>query len=298
MITKRPRGGRFRRAALSGSIASLLLVAGCSSTDVDPDGGASTSAPIEVTSTDLAPTESSIVAPTESSTPASVESTVDSPELVPTTIETEVTLSTVDAATADTIDTSGPDGDQAITADTIVVTLGGGPGPEQSTTVFDSEGPSQTTLPNKGAAVLVPADGSAIPTAVTDTVSRIYLAALRHDYRDLRAILGDSRFRYGPLGEGKTVDRWKEEVTEGRDPLARVVRLLEYAPGVSPKGTIVWPYVAVKDPATWDAADEAVLRELGFNDAQIAATRIKGRYLDDRLTFELDGTWTGFVNGA
>ena len=142
-------------------------------------------------------------------------------------------------------------------------------------------------------------DGAAVPDAVATNAKRIYAAAVHHDYAQLRVILGDKKFRYGRVGEGDTVDHWKSALKDGeRDPLAAVVKLFEFPAAQNERGDYVWPYVAAKDPTTWDANDELVLAELGFSPEQIAATKQKGRYYDERLTFDTDGTWTGFAIGG
>jgi hypothetical protein len=223
----------------------------------------------------------------------------------------DTTLSANDATVAGTIDTSGPDGQQAITTDTIVIQLGSDPATPATTgaggststggvpTSAGTNSASDTTLPNKGAAVVVLVDGGTVPDPVSASAQRIYAAAIHHDYVQLRDILGDRKFRYGRLGEGNTVQHWQDAVAAGeRDPLAAVVKLFEFPAGKSERGEIVWPYVAVKDPKTWNADDEKVLAELGFSAEQIEATKQKGRYYDERLTFSADGTWTGFAIGA
>jgi hypothetical protein len=130
------------------------------------------------------------------------------------------------------------------------------------------------------------------------TAQSIYEAAITHDYARLRDIIGDRRFRWGAIGERRPTEAWQKSFDEGGpDELARMAKMLEIPPGVNSRGEIVWPYVAVKDPATWDAEDEALLAKLGFNPEDIVQTKSKGRYVDFRLIIDQKGIWTTFAVG-
>ncbi len=140
--------------------------------------------------------------------------------------------------------------------------------------------------------------GGAVSAEAAATVKDIYEAAIAHNYRRLAAIIGDNRFRWGFVGDRKPSDVWKTQFDEGRgDELARIVALLDTKPGVDENGNTVWPYLALKDPATWDAADELELTRLGFNPENILDTKAKGRYVDYRLIVDLTGRWTAFGVG-
>ena len=52
------------------------------------------------------------------------------------------------------------------------------------------------------------------------------------------------------------------------------------------------------DPVIWDANDDQAALALGFTPAAIAATKEKGRYLDQRLAFSPDGVWRAFDIGG
>jgi hypothetical protein len=126
----------------------------------------------------------------------------------------------------------------------------------------------------------------------------VYDAALHRDYAALRA-LGGPKFRTGIIGDEDPIGKWEIAFANGEpDPLPRLIRLLETTPGIGPDGSIVYPYIALKDAATWDAADEGLLLRLGFVGADIDAARLKGRYLDERVIFDSTGAWKAFAIGA
>ena len=140
--------------------------------------------------------------------------------------------------------------------------------------------------------------GGAVNAEVAATAKDIYEAAIAHDYRRLAAIIGDNRFRWGFVGDRKPSDVWKTQFDDGRgDELARIAALFDTKPGVDENGNTIWPYLALKDPATWDAADELELTRLGFNPENILDTKAKGRYVDYRLIVDLTGRWTAFGVG-
>ena len=160
-------------------------------------------------------------------------------------------------------------------------------------------------MPHGAGIQKVLADGYPVPDAVLNTANQVYVAAFTHHYGALRGLVegdGTKRFRTGYVGGG-AVDRWKREaLVEGavgrEDPLVRVVALLETTPGRAEDGSIVFPYLAVKDPETWDDADAAALAPLGFSSADVAQIKVKGRYLDEKLIFSSDGVWRAFAIGG
>lgn len=239
----------------------LLVVAGCS--DSKPTLTTPPSTP-----------ESTIAAITESST-------ID----VPTTEATTTEATTTEAPTTTTTTTS--------TTSTTE------PGPTTSTIAGD--GPSDTTLPHGPGVVTALVTGEALPAAVATTAEQLYDASLRHYFGALRPLVagdGTRRFRTG-YTTGEAVERWKKAFANGSDdPLAHIVRLLESTPGRTAEGDIVYPYLAMKDPATWDANDDQAAAALGFSPESIAATKEKGRYLDLRLVFSADGVWRAFAIGG
>lgn len=172
-------------------------------------------------------------------------------------------------------------------------------GPTTSTIAGD--GPSETTLAHRGAVVTALVSGEALPASVATTAEQVYEAALSHYFGALRPLVkgdGTKRFRTG-YTSGDPIERWKAAVAGGvDDPLARIVALLESTPGRSTAGDIVYPYLAIKDPVTWDANDDQAALALGFTPDAIAATKEKGRYLDQRLVFSADGVWRAFDIGG
>ena len=111
--------------------------------------------------------------------------------------------------------------------------------------------------------------------------------------------LAAPRFRSGLVGEKDPIARWQAAVDNGEpDPLPRLIRLLETTPGVTGDGSIVYPYLALKDATTWDDLDVGVLLGLGFTADDVEATMLKGRYLDERAVFDVDGAWKAFAIGA
>lgn len=141
-------------------------------------------------------------------------------------------------------------------------------------------------------------DGIEIDPAAAATARSIYNAAIVHDYDLLSSIIGDNRFRWGFVGDRKPTESWKERFEAGEgDELARILALLDTKPAVDDRGNTIWPYLAVKDPITWDVADEVELARLGFNPENILDTRAKGRYVDYRLIIDETGRWTAFGVG-
>lgn len=156
-----------------------------------------------------------------------------------------------------------------------------------------------TTVAHGLGVVTTTNEGLALPDDVASTATAIYQAAIRRDYDRLAFIIGDRKFRWGFVGERRPAQTWKEEWEAGTsDVIPLLVALLETRPGVDDKGTTVWPYLAVKDPKEWTPDDDAVAAALGFSPAHIADTKLKGRYLEYRVTISAEGTWTGFLLGA
>ena len=155
-----------------------------------------------------------------------------------------------------------------------------------------------TTIVHGAGPALEVFDGGPVKAEVAATASSVYQAAITHDYSRLAEIIGDNRFRWGFVGDRKPAEAWKAQFDSGNgDELARIAALLDTKPGVDDRGNTVWPYVSLKDPATWDAADEAELARLGFNPENILDTRAKGRYVDYRLVIDQTGQWTAFGVG-
>lgn len=174
----------------------------------------------------------------------------------------------------------------------------------QPTTTLPATTTSSTTttstLPGRGLAAAL-ADGSPVPAPALATAQAIYAAIGSGDDEALRTVIkaGSLRVNVVPPGDGDLVQRMRAAASAGEsDPLMAIRRLLEAPAGLAADGSVVWPGVAVKQPALWDAADEATLAELGFDQSQIAATRAKGTYLDERVVIAADGRWTGFRIGA
>ena len=155
-----------------------------------------------------------------------------------------------------------------------------------------------TTIPHGAGPILKLDDGSEIDAAAKVTAQQIYDAAIIHDYVRLAEIIGENRFRWGFVGDRRPGEAWKAQFDAGKgDELARIVALLDAPAAVDDRGNTVWPYLAIKDPATWDADDEAQLARLGFNPENIIDTKAKGRYVDYRLVIDPTGRWTAFGVG-
>ena len=177
--------------------------------------------------------------------------------------------------------------------------------PEPTTTTSTSTTTTTTTttipvstIPHGAGPVTELVDGGSVDPDVAVTAKNVYDAAVAHNYLRLAEIIGDNRFRWGFVGERKPADAWKAQFEEGRgDELARIAALLDTKPATDDRGNTVWPYVALKEPETWDAADEAELLRLGFNPENILDTKAKGRYVDYRLIIDPTGRWTAFGVG-
>lgn len=155
-----------------------------------------------------------------------------------------------------------------------------------------------TTIVHGAGPVLEIYEGGGVNPAVAATASSVYEAAISHNYTRLTEIIGDNRFRWGFVGERKPADAWKAQFDAGNgDELARIAAILDTKPAIDERGNTVWPYMSLKDPATWDAADEAELARLGFNPENILDTKAKGRYVDYRLVIDPTGQWTAFGVG-
>ena len=202
---------------------------------------------------------------------------------------------------------SGPPGTDPVSPDTTMFTEPSTTHPtttsststSSTSTSTTSSTTSTSTLPGRG---LVPflADGSAVPPLPLSTAQAIYEAIGRGDDESLRALIIRGRLRANVVSPGNDdlVTRMRAEAADGTGtPLADIRRILETPAAVTADGAVVWPGVAVKEPATWDAADEEVLRALGFGPDAIAATRAKGKYVDERIVISAEGTWTGFLVG-
>ena len=206
---------------------------------------------------------------------------------------------------------SGPPGTDPVSPDTTMFTEPSTTHPTTTSSTSTSSTSTSTTssttsttsttstLPGRG---LVPflADGSAVPPLPLSTAQAIYEAIGRGDDESLRALIIRGRLRANVVSPGNDdlVTRMRAEAADGTGtPLADIRRILETPAAVTADGAVVWPGVAVKEPATWDAADEEVLRALGFGPDAIAATRAKGKYVDERIVISAEGTWTGFLVG-
>ena len=209
-------------------------------------------------------------------------------------VESPPSSSTTEPATTSTTSTSTTSTSTSTTSTSTTVA-----GPTTST--IPGDGPSDTTLPHGSGVVATAFDGTAVAAPILATAQQVYDAALSHYFGAMRVLVrgdGTKRFRTG-YTSGNPVDRWKDAIETGTDdPLARMIALLETTPGVTGDGQVVYPYLALKDPKTWDAADDAAAMSLGFSAESIAATKLKGRYLDQRLVFGADGQWRAFDIGA
>ena len=211
---------------------------------------------------------------------------------LPTT-SVDTTLSTAAPTVAETTMTDSTVIDTPIADTTVAETT-----TTTSSTTTTTVAPA-TTIPHGAGVVGVTPDGTAIDPAQLSTAQSIYEAAIAHNYFELKAIIGDRRFRWGFVGERGPAEAWKLQFEEGRgDELARIVTLLEIPPGIDTQGNAVWPYLSLKDPATWTADDQAILSsKLGFNAENIAQTMSKGRYIDYKLQINPEGLWTVFGVG-
>jgi hypothetical protein len=141
-------------------------------------------------------------------------------------------------------------------------------------------------------------DGRAVDEDALATAKNVYNAATTRNYTWLKDIIGDRRFRFGYIGQRKPTEKWEADYNAGgTDALAQMVLLLDTPAAVDKRGNIVWPYLAVKDPETWDDADLIVLAKIGFRSEDVEATKAKGVYKDLRLVIGPDGIWTTFAVG-
>ncbi len=156
-----------------------------------------------------------------------------------------------------------------------------------------------TTMVNNGGPVVTLNTGEPVDSAVKATVAEIYAASVGRDYARLSIVIGDRRFRWGFVGERRPAAQWQKDFSEGNgDQVRRIIALLETTPGVDKQGNTVWPYIAVKDPKEWTPDDEALALKLGFQPENVLETKIKGRYVDYRLTVDATGVWTGMFLGG
>jgi hypothetical protein len=156
-----------------------------------------------------------------------------------------------------------------------------------------------TTMLNNGGPVVTLNTGEPIAPVVNTTVTEIYEASIGRDYERLSIAIGDRRFRWGFVGERRPAAQWQKDFMEGNgDQVRRIITLLETTPGLDDKGNTVWPYIAVKDPKEWAPEDEALAIKLGFQPENVLETKIKGRYVDYRLTIDSTGVWTGMFLGG
>lgn len=116
----------------------------------------------------------------------------------------------------------------------------------------------------------------------------------------LQAIIDSGALRTNVVqpGSDKLVVRLRAQAADGDgDSLLDIHRVLELPSAMDSAGNVVWPAVAVKDPTLWDSSDEAMLSALGFSPDDIAASRLKGRYLDKRIVISAAGEWTSYRIG-
>lgn len=204
---------------------------------------------------------------------------------------------------------SAPDPNDSLTPDTVAVTVPETvpvePVTEPSTTAETTTSSStsttttSTTLPGRGLVSFLQ-DGSAVPPLALNTAQAIYAAIGSANDTALRELIIKGELRATVVGPGKgdLVTRMRAEAASGvGTPMADIRRLLEAPAATIADGSVVWPGVAVKDPATWDSADEEVLAALGFSPEAIAATKAKGKYVDERMVISAEGVWTGFLVG-
>ena len=170
---------------------------------------------------------------------------------------------------------------------------------ETTTSSSTSTTTTSTTLPGRGLVSFLQ-DGSAVPPLPLATAQAIYAAIGSGNDDALRALIIKGKLRATVVEPGNKdlVTRMRAEAASGvGTSLADIRRLLEAPAASTEDGSVVWPGVAVKDPATWDSADEEVLAALGFSPEAIAATKAKGKYVDERLVISAEGVWTGFLVG-
>ncbi len=170
---------------------------------------------------------------------------------------------------------------------------------ETTTSSSTSTTTTSTTLPGRGL-VSILQNGSPVPLLPMATAQAMYAAIGSGNDDALRALIIKGKLRATVVGPGNSdlVTRMRAEAASGvGTPMADIRRLLEAPATTTEDGSVVWPGVAVKDPATWDSADEGVLATLGFSPEAIAATKAKGKYVDERIVISADGIWTGFLVG-
>jgi hypothetical protein len=135
-----------------------------------------------------------------------------------------------------------------------------------------------------------------LPFAVALTRARIYRAAVAHDERALRALVGRGSFTYSFAERGDPLGYW-QKLEEAEVPV-----LGDILPGVlhtrfaRKGGLYVWPSAFAKRPSAWTAADVRALRRL-VSDAKIRGYRRAGAYLGWRVGIRADGRWLFFVSG-
>ena len=263
---RRPSAGRLRGGAIA--VLAALSVAACSSSSGTLPTAADTTAAASAAST------------AADSTALAIDS------------------SSADSSSADS---SSPDSSSADTtaADSTVADSTGADTSAADTTSLSSTTIPPTTIVHGAGVSLTTPDGDSVNAFAASTAQSVYEAAIVHDYGRLRDIIGDRRFRWGFVGQHGPTEAWKAQFDAGKgDELARIAALLESPPAMEGTGGYVWPYLAVKDPATWTPADEEFLRtKLGFNEENVAQTKLKGRYVDYKLRITSDGLWTAFGLG-
>ncbi len=198
-------------------------------------------------------------------------------------------------------DSLPPDTAPVIVLDTAPVEPSTEPSTIAETTTSSSTSTTSTgtTLPGRGLVSFLQ-DGTPVPPLPMATAEAIYAAIGAGNDDALRALIIKGKLRATVVGPGNNdlVTRMRAEGASGvGTPLADIRRLLEAPATTTQDGSVVWPGVAVKDPATWDSADEEVLATLGFSPEAIAATKAKGKYVDERMVISAEGIWTGFLVG-
>jgi hypothetical protein len=136
-----------------------------------------------------------------------------------------------------------------------------------------------------------------LPAAVAETRQGIYHAAVRHDYKALRALLDPKKFSYSFGESGDPIGYWR------RQEDAEVPIVGDILPGVlharfgRNEDVFMWPSAAAKESSEWTEADFEGMRKAGVTDEEIRLFEQHGGYTGWRAGIRADGSWLFFVAG-
>jgi hypothetical protein len=136
-----------------------------------------------------------------------------------------------------------------------------------------------------------------LPLAVAKTREKIYRAAVKHDYKDLRSLLDPATFSYSFGERGDPIGYWRKQEEAEVPLLGDVLPVVLHTRFGQTEDIYMWPSAAAKEASEWTEADLDAMRKAGSTDEEIRLFEQHGGYTGWRVGIRADGTWPFCISG-